>query len=130
MVPYDMNTNFSYQCPITGKTFEFSRDMASKKEAFASQQLHTAGHIQRLEQAAGKELTYLELIRAGRVEREQAAVAAKAAEMKTAEETAKKPQERDPFVEAILGGRFLTLLIVASDKCYSVMFVPNSMEIL
>ena len=103
-VPYDMNTNFSYQCPITGKTFEFSRDMASKKEAFASQQLHTAGHIQRLEQAAGKDLSYRELIRASRLEREQAAAAAKAAEgaVKEAEE-APKP---DPFSEAILKTAF------------------------
>lgn len=100
MVPYDMNTNFSYQCPITGREFTFSRDTASKKEAFHQQQLHTAGHIQRLEQAAGKELSYRELIRAGRMEREQAAAAAKEAE---AQEATAKPEEAkpDPFVEQI-----------------------------
>ena len=97
-VPYDMTSNWCYQCPITGKTFDFSRDRASKKEAFAAQQLHTAGHIQRLKQAAGKELSYRELIRAGRMEREQAA----ATEKRAAEEPAKPEEAKpDPFVEQI-----------------------------
>ena len=99
-IPYGMRTNWSYECPLTGKAFDFTR--ATKREAFVAQQAHTAGEIRRLEQLAGRELTYRELMRAGWMERQAAAVA-KAAEAKAVEETAKKPQEPDPFVTAILG---------------------------
>ena len=101
-IPYNMNNNFSYQCPMTGKTFEFSRDKASKNEAFAQQQVHTGGEIQRLERLAGRQLSFRELVRSSRVEREQAAASAKA-EATAAEEAAKKPQGVHPLVEAILG---------------------------
>ena len=73
MIPYNMNSNGSYECPITGKTFEFTQDKASKREAFSAQQIHTGAEIQRLERLAEKTLSYRELLRAGRMEREQAA---------------------------------------------------------
>ena len=80
MIPYNMKNNWSYECPVTGKTFEFNRGRTSKKEAFAAQQAHTAAESQRLERLAGRQLSFRELIRSSRVEREQAAASAKAAE--------------------------------------------------
>lgn len=99
-IPYNMNTNWSYACPLTGKTFEFNRDKSSKTEAFAQQQAHTGAEIQRQERLAGRQLSHRELIRASRVEREQAAASAKA---EAAGEAVQKPQGLDPLVEAILG---------------------------
>ena len=61
---------------------------------------HTGAEVQRLERLAGRELKYRELLK--EADRERAV--AKVAEMKAAEEAAKKPQEPDPFVEAIFGG--------------------------
>lgn len=101
-IPYNMTNSFCYQCPLTGKTFEFSRDKASKKEAFAAQQVHTGGEIQRLERLAGKQLSFRELIRSSQLERQQAAASVKA-EATAAEEAVQKPQGLDLFVEAILG---------------------------
>ena len=99
MVPYNMNSNWSYECPVTGKTFEFNRGNTSKQEAFAQQQAHTAAEIQRLERLAGRQLSFRDLIRSGRVEREQAAV-------KPVETPAKEPEapKPDPFVEQIYQG--------------------------
>jgi hypothetical protein len=91
-----MKTNLSYACPLTGKTFAFTRDRASKQAAFAQQQAHTSGEIQRLERLAGRQLSFRELIRVSRVEREQAA--AKAAETPSKVPEAPKP---DPFVAQI-----------------------------
>ena len=99
--PYSMSSMNEFQCPLTKKVFPFVlRDSASRKEAFASQQMHTGAEVQRLERLAGRELNYRDLLKAA--DRERAV--AKVAEMKAAEEAAKKPQEPDPFVEAILGG--------------------------
>jgi hypothetical protein len=98
-VPFSMTSNFSYQCPLTGETFEFTRDKRSKSEAFAQQQAHTAAEIQRLERLAGRELSFRELIRSSRIEREQAA--AKATETPAKQPEAPKP---DPLVEQIFQG--------------------------
>ena len=97
--PYSMSSMNEFQCPLTKKIFPFVlRDKASRKEAFASQQMHTGAEVQRLERLAGKGLNYRELLKAADRERG----AAKVAEMKAAEEVAKKPQGLDPLVEAIL----------------------------
>ena len=98
--PYSMSAMNEFQCPLTKKIFPFVlRDNASRKEALAQQQAHTGAEVQRLERLAGRKLNYRELLKAADRER----VAAKVAEMKAAEEVAKKPQGLDPLVEAILG---------------------------
>jgi hypothetical protein len=99
--PCSMSAMNEFQCPLTKKIFPFVlRDNASRKEALAQQQAHTGAEVQRLERLAGRELKYRELLK--EADRERAV--AKVAEMKAAEEAAKKPQEPDPFVEAIFGG--------------------------
>ena len=97
-----MSAMNEFQCPLTRKVFPFVlRDSASRKEALARQKIHTQAEVQRLERLAGKEHSYRELLRAADQERAAAKVAAEAAEVKAAEEAAKKGP--DPFVEAILG---------------------------
>ena len=123
MVPYDMSSNFCYQCPITGKEFEFSQDKASKKDAFAAQQLHTGGHIQRLEQAAGREMTYRELIRAGCMERQQAAAAAKE------EAVVEKPQETGDPLGALEDGVSIRLLIVMGGSAHGARSALSSQNV-
>ena len=98
-VPFNMKTSWSYECPITGKAFEFTRAQASRKEAFAAQQRHTAVEIQRLERAAGRRMSYRELVQTGRLEREQA----------EAEEASAQPQETEkphPLFEAMVKQAF------------------------
>jgi len=84
--PYNMTSNWTYECPLTGKTFEFNRE--TKRDAFAAQQAHTSAAIQRLERLAGRQLSFRELIRASRTECEQA----KATE--ATEQPAKQPQDK------------------------------------
>ncbi|HEY4761929.1 MAG TPA: hypothetical protein VIH42_15230 [Thermoguttaceae bacterium] len=110
-VPYNMRDNFSYECPLSGKTFEFTRDKTSQNEAFAAQQAHTATEMQRLERLAGRRLNYRDLIRSSRMEREQAAHQARAkatdSQQDSREAPVKKPVNKEPpehpFVTAVYG---------------------------
>lgn len=110
-IPSSMASNFSYECPYSGKAFAFTREKGSRQAALAAQQAHTAAEIQRLERQAGRTLSHRELFQAGWTERQQAAAAAKDAEAKAAEEAAAKaakPKEAptDPLSVALMKTAF------------------------
>ena len=99
-----MSAMNEFQCPLTERIFPFVlRRQGFRKEAFARQQSHTAGRDSAAG-TAGRKGTQLQGIDPGGGSRAGGSkVAAEAAEAKAAEEAAKKPQEPDPFVEAISG---------------------------
>jgi len=62
VVPYLVPSRSSYQCPLTMRTFHFAK-RSEWKDAFSKQQAHTRSEMQRLEQLAGRKLTYPEMLR-------------------------------------------------------------------
>jgi hypothetical protein len=108
-IPSSMKDNWTYECPLTGKTFGFSQgDKASKREALAAQQAHTGAETQRLERLAGRQLTYREWIHSSRMERTNAATKEAAQP-----ETPKPADEPHPFVKHVYEQAFGHLPVVS-----------------
>ena len=105
-----MSNNWTYECPLTGKTFAFSQhDKASMREALAAQQVHTAAEMQRLERQAGRRLTYRETLHASWMERK-----AKEVEQKETPPEAPKPtDEPHPLARHIYQQAFGHLPVVS-----------------